>query len=503
MDGRRVVVRSPWQRLWALPLAWVLIGDAAAQRMPNAPAPNQTPSGQERIERLLNQAERLSGVLRARQQRLSQADALAMGLARNPDLASAYQAIEGRAWTLIAARRSWYPSLQVVGSGSALRSPEPVLIGQTLTLRDSSNGTPQSIVSSTSGPGVVLNWSFFDSRRQPSINLALENLKAERFLFDIAARNLALNLQLAYTAVQAQSELLQRYDWLVDLTVRQSEIANRLVREGRLSRSAVDQLTTEKRLQLTRLLDRYQQLFLASNTLTALVAGKPGQYVLSSDPLRQQAPWPMGLDATLSQALELREEIKQKLSLAARDRWAATRAINGYLPVFGLVGVSSLSAYQESINQQPSTSRDSWNHTVGLNFRWTVFDGGILAAEATALKAQAAEQVNDAESQKLLVSKEVMNAYAGFVTARLAAENTGRDFALARRSLEEISREFPRKPDVTTLIQSFNLYTSAADKDVGAISQFNNAVFALYRSSAMWPPGVPDQIRQRQAQLGR
>ena len=495
--------RSSLPRVLALLLAWGLIGDAAAQPRPNDPAQEQPPLGQERIERLLNQAERLSGVLQSRQQRLSLADALAMGLARNPDLASAYEAIEGRAWTLIAARRSWYPSLQVVGSGSALRSNEPVLMSTTLTLRDSSSGASQSILSNASGPGVVLNWSFFDSRRQPSINVALDNLKAQRFLFDIAARNLALNVQLAYTAVQAQSELLQRYDWLLDLTIRQTEIANRLVREGRLSRSALDQLTTEKRLQLTRLLDRYQQLFVASNSLTALVAGTPGQYVLSADPLTQQAPWPMGLDETLNQALNLREEIAQKLTLAARDRWAATRAINGYLPVFGLVGVSSLSAYQETVNQQPGSSRDTWAHTVGLNFRWTVFDGGILAAEATALKAQAAEQVNNADSQKLLVSKEVMNAYAGFVTARLAAENTGKDFALARRSLGEISGAFPRKPDVTTLIQSFNLYTSAADKDVGAISQFNSAVFSLYRSSARWPAGVPDQIKLRQAQLRR
>ncbi|MFM1811601.1 MAG: hypothetical protein RLZZ336_539 [Cyanobacteriota bacterium] len=461
------------------------------------------PAPSPRVERLINQAERLSAVLTERQVRMGQAEALALGLARNPDLAGAYQAIEGRAWNLIATRRSWFPSLQVVGSTNALRSTEPILIGQTLAWRDNSAGTSQRDLTSTAGPGVVLNWSFFDTRRPAAINQALESLKAERFLFDIAARNLALNLQVAYTGVQAQAELLKRYEWLLQLTRRQLTAAQELVRQGRLRRSAIDQLATEERLQLTRLLDRYQQLFLASNTLTALVAGQPGQYVLASEPLSLQSPWTMGLDATLSQALNLREEIQQKLALASRDRWAATRAINGYLPVFGLVGVSSLSSNQESINQQPTTSRNTWANTVGLNFRWTVFDGGILAAEATALKAQAAEQASDADNQKLLVSREVMNAFAGFVTARVAVENTGSDFALARRSLEENAREFASRGDVTTLIQGFNLYISAADKDVGAISQFNNAVFGLYRSSALWPPGVPEQISERRQQLRR
>ena len=463
----------------------------------------QPTPGRARVDRLVTQAERLAAVLEQRQVPMGQADALAMGLARNPDLAGAYQAIEGRAWTLVAARRSWYPSLQVVGSSNTLRSNEPVLLGQTLSLRDSLGGTPQTALTTTSGPGIVLNWSFFDSRRPPAINLALENLKAERFLFDIAARNLALNLQVAYTAVQAQSELLKRYDWLLQLTRRQMTTARRLVRQGRLNRSAIDQLGTEERLQLTRLLDRYQQLFLASNTLTALVAGQPGQYVLASDPLVLQPAWSMGLDATLAKALDLREEIKQKLALAARDRWAATRAINGYLPVFGLVGSSSLLSNQESINQQPSISRDNWSSTVGLNFRWSVFDGGILAAESAALQAQAAEQQSDADSQRLVISKEVMNAFAAFVTARLAVDNTGDDFVLARRSLQEISQEFGRRADVTTLIQSYNLYISAADKDVGAISQFNNAVHSLYRSSALWPPGVREQISQRRQKLSR
>ena len=461
------------------------------------------PPASPRVERLINQAERLSAVLTQRQVRLGQAEALALGLARNPELAGAYQAIEGRAWTLIATRRSWFPSLQVVGSTNALRSNEPILIGQTLAWRDSASGTPQRAVTTTSGPGVVLNWSFFDARRPAAINQALDSLKAERFLFDIAARNLALNLQVAYTGVQAQAELLQRYDWLLQLTRRQLTIGQALVRQGRLRRSAIDQLATEERLQLTRLLERYQQLFLASNSLTALVAGQPGEYVLASEPLALQSPWPLGLDATLAQALDLREEIQQKLALASRDRWAATRTINGYLPVFGLVGVSSFSSNQESIDQQPSMSRESWTNTFGLNFRWTVFDGGILAAEATALKAQAAEQASDADTQKLLVSQEVMNAFARFVTARVAVENTGSDFALARRSLEENAREFSSRGDVTTLIQGFNLYISAADKDVGAISQFNNAVFGLYRSSALWPPGVPEQISARRQHLRR
>ncbi|MEB3331728.1 MAG: TolC family protein, partial [Synechococcaceae cyanobacterium] len=242
------------------------------------------PSQADTRQRLINQAERLATVLEQRQIRLSKRDAVSQGLANNPELASAYQGISGRSWALISVRRSWFPSLQLVGSSNALRSTDPLLLGQTFSLRQVDQDSEQRTTTSVAGPGVVLNWTFFDLRRSAAINQALENLRAEEFLFDIAARTLTLNLQVAYTTVQARSDLLQRYDWLVQITREQVAKARALHAQGRLSASALDQLLTEERLQLTRLLERYQQLFLASNSLSALVAAPPGRYVLPSEP---------------------------------------------------------------------------------------------------------------------------------------------------------------------------------------------------------------------------
>jgi outer membrane protein TolC len=443
---------------------------------------------------LLLQLEKLVAQIEKRASILSQNQALDQGLLNNPDLASAFYDIQGSEWDLIAARRSWYPALKASSNTQTLSGQPDILIGKNY-VSTSTNPTDATIVQLGSvAPGLILSWSFFDPTRRPAINQALSSVFAQRFLFDISARDLVLNLQVAYTNVQAESELAQRYLWLFGVTRQQVLAAERMVRKGRMTRSSLDQLHTEQRLQLSRLIDRYQQLFTASNALAALVAVPPGRMVLASSPLVLQKSWQQDLDSTIQQALAMREEIKQKLSLADRDRWAAIRAINGYLPAFGLTAGG---AYEES--QGLSNSSQTSTTNIGLSFQWFLFDGGIKAADSTRLRSQSAGQLSAAARQRLLVTKEVMDAYNVYRTSELALQNTGTDFALSKKSVEDAVNLFAAKRDVTTLVQVFNLYISAADRDVGSKRQFNTAIYGLYRYSALWPEGLSQTVAQRRA----
>lgn len=445
---------------------------------------------------LLQELEHLSAQFEKRSNSLSLEQVLDQGLLNNPALAAAFYDIQGSEWSLIAARRSWYPTLQVAANANNFKAQQLIFLGQnytsTTTVNQSGSSSNRVDQSFTAAPGLVLNWSFFDPTRTPAINQQLASLFAQRFLFDIAARNLVLNLQVAYTNVQSELELVRRYQWLLELTRRQVVVAEVAVRSGRMPRASLDQLHTEQRLQLTRLIDRYQRLFSASNALSELVAVPPGRMVLASNPLELQPSWQQDLDSTLRQALAMREEIKQKLALAARDRWSSTRAINAYLPVFGLTAGG---VYDETSILANSVQTSKAN--IGLSFQWLLFDGGVKAADSTNLKSQADSQLSDAESQRLLVSRQVMDAYNVYVTSKLALNNTGADFALSKRTVQDAVNAFSRNRDVTTLVQVFNLYISAADRDVGSMQQFNNAVFALYRYSAFWPESVSQKVAKR------
>ena len=346
------------------------------------------------------------------------------------------------------------------------------------------------------GPGIVLNWSFFDPTRQPAINQELQNLFAERFLFDVAARSLVLNLQVAYCNVQAETELVRRDQWLFSTTRKIMINAENLKQHNRISEASLNQLKTEERLQLTNLIDRYRLLLLSANRLSQLVAETPGHQVLASTPIFKEGFWSMELDSSLQQALNMREEIKQKLALAKRDQWSATRTLHGYLPVFGLFGSSTLAN-----NTNSSSDTQTIFASVGINFRWTVFDGGIRAAEATSLKTLASSQASSAESERLNVTKQIMDAYTSYQTSALALKNTGTDFSLAKQTVQNTAPKLSSDRDITTLIQTFSLYKSAADRDINSIRQYNSSIYSLYRFSALWPETAVKPLAERRQGL--
>ncbi len=477
----------------AVPSALVVSNPSAAirQRLFSATVDRDDPISQ----RLQQQLEHLSAQFETRASSLTLDQVLDQGLRNNPDLASAFFDIQGSEWGLVGLRRSWYPSFQLTGNAQGIAGQPNLLLGQSygsiVTNTPSSSATqyvqPKSVV-----PVVVLNWSFFDPTRAPAINQALSGLVSQRFLFDIAARNLVLNLQVSYADVQAESELVRRYQWLLTLTREQLLVAEAMVRQGGMPRSSLDQLHTEQRLQSTRLIDRYQRLFTAANALAALVAVPPGRIVFASSPFTLEPPWEQDLDSSLQQALAMREEIKQRVALAARDRWSAIRAINSYLPVFSLTGAGS---YDDTKGLAESAQASRVN--IGLGFQWALFDGGVNAADSASLRSQSASQMSAASSQKLVVAKEVMDAYNVYITSKLALQSTGTDFALSRQTVQDAAKAFRVTRDVTTLVQVFNLYISAADRDVGATRQFNTSVYGLYRYSALWPVGLSQKVAER------
>lgn len=446
---------------------------------------------------LEQQLKQLRDQWRERSVRVTLRAAIDQSLLHNPELAQAYAQIQQGQWNLIAVRRQWYPSLTALASAPA---------GSLWGYRDSSTRTTRSSAAgtetgnnSTSVAGVVpvlrLDWTFFDPSRGPQINAASESVRSQELLFNVAARNLVLQTQLAYFNLQEQEQLIRSYEEILSATTTQVSQAESLFNVGNASLADVEQIRTQQYQTLSLLIATYLGVIDASASLARAMALPPGQLVLPEDQLELYGQWDLPLNATIQQAQTLREEIQSSLALSSSASWRSSALLNRYWPRFSLVA-NGFYAYndtdirnrQTGVSRSESVRSSSWDGAVGLGFNWTLFDGGIAAAEAQANRALERQFSDQAAVQRLQISQEVEQSYATYQTSRLALLSSQAQAASARQAAIAVRERFNvGYADTTSVVQTLNQAITAANAYARSQREYNSAVASLYRASAQWP----------------
>jgi len=188
---------------------------------------------------LQRQLDRLRQSVLSRSVSTNLQQAVEQSLANNPSLAESYSQIQQRQWNLIAVRREWYPKLQAASAGNNLYSYQGTTINNVSSNVTGFKPNTQFSNSLNTNPLMQLSWSFFDPSRAPSINAASESLRAQQLLFDVAARELVLQTQLAYFALQEQQQLIQNYEQILNSVTKQVNRTEALFNAGYASISDV------------------------------------------------------------------------------------------------------------------------------------------------------------------------------------------------------------------------------------------------------------------------
>jgi outer membrane protein TolC len=446
--------------------------------------------------------------LRQRSQPVSLQQALEQSLLHNPELAQAYAQIQQGQWSLIAIRRQWYPALSASGNGPA-GGLWGVAGSRTRLSATTANGTLEQQRfedRSRLALGLNLGWTFFDPSRSPQINAASEDLRSQELLFNVAVRNLTLQTQLAYFSLQEQVQLVESYELILAATTDQVNQVEALFNAGNASIADVDQIRTQQYQTLTLLINTYRGVIDAAASLAQAMAVSPGRLVLPADQLNRYGQWDLPLNATLTQALSVREEIQSSLALANSGNWRATALFNRYWPRFGLMATGS---YANDISRSglvgvaaaERTRASAWDGAVGIGFNWSIFDGGIAAAEAEAQQALARQQLDQSAVQRLQVTAEVERTYAAYEASSLAVQSTAEQARSAKEAANAVRERFGVGfADTTSVVQTLNQAITAAIAFAGSLREYNSSVASLYRASALWPENVLT-IRDQRVQI--
>lgn len=366
---------------------------------PSLPAPAATALPQE------SQAVRIE-----RRQRLSLAEALAVAVRNDPDLAAAVLGVrEGQDLAGSARGRRWPElGLNLAGGFSQQRSYSQVWTdnagiypaGSPFLVRSQGWNVVQSNVGAAAAR-VELAWELLSPYRAAAIAEADDSLRASRQRYADRLRQLQLDVSIGYYGLQLADQLLRIRRAVVDSDTVVRDQVEALQQVGLVPR--LDRLRAEAALQQSRYrLEQAEALQLSRQRQLSNLINVPFDVSLrASDAVRLQPPWPLDLEQTIVRGW--RDNPQLRALQAARDallRQADRRAAEllpsvrlvatgGYgqglitQPVIRLEGCCSSALIPQLLNQ-----RSDW--AAGLQLHWRFFDGGVTAGAVAASRTAAA-----------------------------------------------------------------------------------------------------------------
>ena len=452
----------------------------------------------------------LEAQIKQQAQPVSLKQAIATGISRNPQLLQAFGTIQQYEWQLIAAQRQWYPTVQL-NNGTPFAGVQWSTFAQNYPT--SSPSAPPLYTNSSQlaalQPGASISWNAIDPSREPNIKAALASLRQQKLLFDVSARNLILDIQQTYFGLQSSQQLINSFRAIYQ--INQEQLAMLEAQKAIGMSTVLDVETTRSQLfaQLNQLVEYTRSYIEQAAALAEVMALPEGRLAIPSEAAAARGDWSMPLPQTIELAKRQREEIMASLAAAESARWSGVAALRSYLPVFQLVATGSLTlnsgsqTYNEAGGNitTPTTIRNGTG-AIGLGFTWSLFDGGIQAANAQAANAQARVQGAQAASTQLQVIRQVRTSYAQLQTSRVglsSAQHAYRAAELAKQA--SWIRYRAGVGDITSVVQTIDQWSTAAQQVATATLSYNTALAQLYRYAAIWPPQTRSEVEQQLQQL--
>lgn len=461
---------------------------------------------------IISELKQLQEQIKAKAHPISLATAVATGLQNNPKLLKTYSTIQQFEWKLIAAKRQWYPTLQLQNGNPFIGVSWDTYVNDNYGAssnvlqeleqeRKQATKSEQTVVQ----PGVIANWNMIDPTRQPNINAASNSLQQQKYLFDVSARNLILNIEKAYFSLQSTQQLIDSFQQIYKINKEQLDILEARHKIGMVTVLDLEQTRSQLFTELNKLIFYTRNYINQAADLAQALALPRDQLAIPADPAGLQGKWVLPLIDTVSLALEQREEILSSLAAAEAAEWSAVAAIRSYLPVFSLVASGNLYGWNgyESVpvpeDPGPSYARNrDWSAAVGIGFNWSIFDGGVQAANSQAAEAQSRQQRAQAASTEFQVVKQVRSSYGQMKTALVAVESAEQAYQSAQLAQAASRARFAVGiGDITSVVQTIEQLSQASRQRSEALLSYNNAISQLYRYSATWPAKTQQELQER------
>lgn len=433
---------------------------------------------------------------------LSIEQAVQLSVDRNPKLKASYLTFRSSQDLVGAALAAWWPTLDLsVGTGpykynqneSGSDSTEAIFSslfsGSSAFSSDFSSSNLQSVSGQPDGSYLYstltfsLTWDVVNPTRSLDIwKSKYESLRdADRYT--ITYRDLKLNVENAYVALQASNAQKLAYEAIVENALYLVNVTNDKQSFGVASGVDVAKQKTNYFSDLAQLQKSVRDIKVDQSNLAELLNVTNAEQISLSQALKPLGAWSYSLEETLEASIQYRKIVQEMLLDSYIQNVNSNIEMATYLPTLQLV--AQLYGNQTGYWTE-SYSDFVKNPSAVLTFQWTGFDGG-----SARMRASSYQKLAESAYQTYLdtVNQVKKEARSGFYQVQ-----KGKDIVLASadqvkqasKSLELQTARFQLGyGSVTDLVQAQQQMAQAVLDYVADLRQYNQDLLTLARNTGL------------------
>ena len=414
-------------------------------------------------------------------------EALQLAEVNSPQLKVAASQVDQAKSSLQAAVAAWYPTIDLSANGLpeyfasySYRNPDFVTNNETYGRQWRVNGSLQ------------VSWDLINPARVPQIAAARDRFERAGDSYLIALRDLRLEVQTAYFALQQADEGVRIGQDSVKASLVSYRDARARFNAGVNTKlevlEAETQLARDRNILTTNLRDQDEQRRNLARVLDLPQDVTP----TAATPARPMGSWEPSLQESIVAAYNYSEELDQLILDISINNSQANASLAAVQPVVRFVNSTSASRTEGQNGQTSLSDIDMGDFTYGvqnstaLTASWRLFDGGRARAEYKRSKQAAEESRLNFARTRDQIRFQVERSFFGLRAAVQSIETTATEVLASRESLRLSQLRVQAGVGVQReVVNSQRDLTQAELKYARAINDYNTNLATLQRRTGL------------------
>ena len=414
-------------------------------------------------------------------------ESLQLAEVNSPQLKAAASRVDQAKSGLRAAIAAWYPTVDLSASGLpeyfksySYRNPDFVTNNETYGRQWRVNGSLQ------------VSWDLINPARVPQIAAARDRFERAGDAYLIALRDLRLEVQTAYFALQQSDAGVRIGQDSVKASLVSYRDARARFNAGVNTKlevlEAETQLARDRNILTTNLRDQNEQ----RRNLARVLALPQDVTPTAATPARPLGSWEPSLQESIVAAYNYSEELDQLILDISINNSQANASLAAVQPVVRFVNSTSASRTEGQNGQTSRSDIDMGDFTYGvqnstaLTASWRLFDGGRARAEYRRSKQAAEESRLNFARTRDQIRFQVESSFFGLRAAIQNIDTTATEVLASRESLRLSQLRVQAGVGVQReVVNSQRDLTQAELKYARAITDYNRNLATLQRRTGL------------------